>query len=392
MSLHRLAGLGLGFALAAALAACSPQENAQQGASSASSGPAGPGGRPPTNIYAHTGANDLSPAVAGALERVYVPNIGSNDVYVIDPATLQVVDRYDVGANPQHVVPSYDLKTLWVTGSAGKGGKPGSLTSIDPATGKVTRTIVVDDAYNMYFSPDGKSAIVVAEELKTLEFRDPQTMALQGVLKVPGCSGLNHADYSPDGGYAIFTCEFSGGLAKVDVRNRKVLGYLKLNNGGMPQDIRSSPTGEIFYVANMMTDGVHLIDGDRFQEVGFTPTGVGAHGIYPSRDGKYLYVANRGSHMVKGPPKGPGSISVIDFATHQVVKTWPIPGGGSPDMGNVSADGSKLWLAGRFDDVAYAIDTATGHVDIIPVGHTPHGIAVWPQPGSHSLGHTGVMR
>ncbi len=344
-----------------------------------------------TNVYGGTGANDLSPATAGALSRVYVPNIGSNDVYVIDPATLKVVDHYGVGANPQHVVPSWDLKTLWVTGSAGK-HSPGSLTAIDPITGKPTREMSVDDAYNMYFTPDGAYAVVVAEERKVLEYRDPKTMKPQGELAIPRCAGLNHADYSPDGRYAIFTCEFSGGLAKIDVAGRKVLGYLHLAKGGMPQDIRTSPDGKTFYVANMMADGVELVDGDSFKEIGFIHTGVGAHGIYPSRDGTKLYVANRGSHMIAGPPHGPGSVSVIDFATNKVAKTWPIPGGGSPDMGNVSLDGKRLWLAGRYDDVVYAIDTTTGQVDKIPVGHIPHGVAVWPQPGQHSLGHTGVMR
>jgi DNA-binding beta-propeller fold protein YncE len=85
-------------------------------------------------------------------------------------------------------------------------------------------------------------------------------------------------------------------------------------------------------------------------------------------------------------------VSVIDFATRRVVRTWPIPGGGSPDMGNVSADGKTLWLSGRFDNVAYAIDTATGAVRAIPVGREPHGLAVWPQPGRYCLGHTGIMR
>jgi YVTN family beta-propeller protein len=61
-------------------------------------------------------------------------------------------------------------------------------------------------------------------------------------------------------------------------------------------------------------------------------------------------------------------------------------------MGNVSLDGKMLWLSGRYDNVLYAIDTATGHINVIPVGHEPHGVAVWPQPGAHSLGHTGVMR
>ena len=345
----------------------------------------------PRNLYSETRANKLSPAAAHALPRVYVPNLKSNDVYVIDPATLKVVDRFRVGVNPQHVVPSYDLTTLWVTNNA-EGRTDGSLTPIDPKTGKPGKPIRVDDPYNMYFTPDGRSAIVVAEALKRLDFRDPRTMALQSSLAVPRCAGINHADFSIDGRFAIMTCEFAGSLTKIDLVERKVVGYLKLSKGGMPQDIRVSPDGRVFFVADMHAGGVFVVDGDSFREVGFIQTGVGPHGLYPSRDGTKLYVANRGSTRIGGPPRGEGSVSVIDFATHRVLATWPIPGGGSPDMGNVSADGKYLWLSGRYDDVVYVIDTATGQVGKIPVGREPHGLTVWPQPGRYSLGHTGNMR
>jgi DNA-binding beta-propeller fold protein YncE len=142
----------------------------------------------------------------------------------------------------------------------------------------------------------------------------------------------------------------------------------------------------------MHADGVYLVDGDGFIQTDFIPTGIGTHGLYPSRDATRLYVANRGSHATRAPPHGRGSVSVIDFATRTVEKTWSIPGGGSPDMGNVTADGKQLWLSGRFDNVVYDIDTATGEVRSIPVGLEPHGLTVWPQPGRYSLGHTGNMR
>jgi YVTN family beta-propeller protein len=345
----------------------------------------------PNNLYSETVAGHLSAAVAGALPRVYVPNRKSGDVYVIDPATFEVVDRFKVGINPQHVVPSWDLKTLWVANNA-EGRQDGSLTPIDPLTGKPGRMIPVDDPYNMYFTPDGKSAIVVAEALKRLDFRDPKTMALQSSIATPKCPGINHADFSIDGRFAIFTCEYEGSLVKVDFVNRKVVGYLELSKGGMPQDIRISPDGKVFYVADMHADGVFVVDGDAFTEIGFIPTGVGTHGLYPSRDGTKLYVANRGSHKVNGPPGGKGSVSVIDFASRKVVGNWPIPGGGSPDMGNVSEDGKLLWLSGRYDNVVYAFDTATGAVKKIKVGQEPHGLTVWPQPGRYSLGHTGNLR
>jgi YVTN family beta-propeller protein len=345
----------------------------------------------PANLYSETRPDKLSPTAAKALPRVYVPNLRSNNVYVIDPATLKVVDRFRVGLNPQHIVPSWDLETLWVTNNAER-RTDGSLTTIDPVTGKPGRSIAVDDPYNMYFTPDGHSAIVVAEALKRLDFRDPQTMALQNSLAVPECGGINHADFSIDGRFVIFTCEFQGSLAKIDLVARKVLGYLKLSKGGMPQDVRVSPDGRTFFVADMKADGVFLIDGDPFKEAGFIKTGVGTHGLYPSRDGTKLYVANRGSNRIHGKPHGKGSVSVVDFSTRRIVATWPIPGGGSPDMGNVSADGKVLWLSGRYDDVVYAIDTASGAVKSIPVGKEPHGLTVWPQPGRYSLGHTGNMR
>jgi YVTN family beta-propeller protein len=379
----------LGLAVAAGFS--SWPATAQQGAGSIETIP----GMPPVvdrnNLYSETRSDKLSPAVAKALPRVYVPNLRSNDVYVIDPATLKVVDRFRVGINPQHIVPSYDLKTLWVTNNA-EGRTDGSLTPVDPATGKPGKSIAVDDPYNMYFTPDGRSAIVVAEAFKRLDFRDPQTMALQSTLAAPQCGGINHADFSIDGRFVIFTCEFQGSLAKIDLVGRKVLGYLKLSRGGMPQDIRVSPDGKTFYVADMKADGVFLIDGESFKEIGFIQTGIGTHGLYPSRDGTKLYVANRGSNHIRGKPHGKGSVSVVDFATRNIVATWPIPGGGSPDMGNVSADGKVLWLSGRYDDVVYAIDTTSGEVRKIAVGKEPHGLTVWPQPGRYSLGHTGNMR
>ena len=353
-------------------------------------------GMPPVldagNLYTGTAPDRLSPAVGGALSRVYVPNRRSNSVYVIDPATFAIADRFPVGASPQHVVPSWDLKTLWVANNGARRSS-GSLTPIDPKTGKPGTAIPVDDPYNLYFTPDGRAAIIVAERHKRLDFRDPQTMALQQSIEAPNCSGINHADFSIDGRYAIFTCEFrGGGLVKVDLVNRKVLSYMRFPKRGMPQDIRISPDGTRFYVADMRADGVYVVDGDSFTQTDFIRTGIGTHGLYPSRDGKELYVANRGSHSTRGAPHGKGSIVVIDFATGKVEHTWPIPGGGSPDMGNVSVDGKQLWLSGRFDNVVYDINTADGSVKSIPVGQEPHGLTVWPQPGRYSLGHTGNMR
>ncbi len=337
----------------------------------------------PNNIYSANSPGALSPIVKNDPYRVYVPNSKSDTVDVIDPATFKIIDHFALPKHskrllePQHVVPSWDLKKLWVAQDLGD-----QLTMIDPATGKEGESIRVDDPYNMYYTPDGKYAVVMAEREKRIDFRDAQTMKIVNRLAV-GCEGVNHADFSPDGRYMIATCEFSSELLKIDVAQQKLLGRLPLIPKGMPQDCRLSPDGKVFYVANMDSNGVHVIDGDAFKQTQFIPTGKGAHGEYFSRDAKYMYVSNRGE----------GSISLIDLAARKVATKWQIPHGGSPDMGGVSPDGKLLWLSGRYNSEVYVLDTANGNLRArIHVGEGPHGLCVWPQPGRYSLGHTGNMR
>jgi YVTN family beta-propeller protein len=332
----------------------------------------------PNDVYAADRPNALSPAVAGDVARIYVPNHTSNTVSVIDPATGRVIQTVRVPAGPEHVVPSYDLKTLWVNSDDGN-----ALTPIDARTGRFGRPVPVLDPYNLYFTPDGRFAVVMSEAEHEIVFRDPHTMAVRTVLKVP-CSGVNHADFSADGRYFIASCEFSGDLVKVDTERQRVIATLHLpKRMSMPQDVKVSPDGKTWYIADMQNSGVWILHNADFAHPSFLPTGQGAHGLYVSRDSKYLYITNRGE----------GSISVLLFATGKLVAKWHLAGGGTPDMGGLSADGKILWLSGRYNGVVYAISTVTGKLlRKIPVGVQPHGLCVWPQPGRYSLGHTGVMR
>lgn len=332
----------------------------------------------PLNVYAADAPGALSPVVRADPALVYVPNSSSNSVDVISQQTFKVVAHFDVGTLPQHVTPSWDLRTLYVTNDEGN-----SLTPIDPRTARPGKPIPVLDPYNMYFTPDGRWAIVVAEAHRELDFRDAQTMALHHALATPQCPGIDHMDYTADGRYALASCEFGGRLVVVDLTTEQVIKTIELAPGAMPQDVKLSPDGRVFYVADMANNGVWVIDARAMSVMEMVLTGGGAHGLYPSRDAKLLYVSNRGE----------GSVSVVSFATHHPVAKWWLPGGGSPDMGGVSADGKVLWLSGRYNAEVYAISTASGRLlHRIPVGSGPHGLCVWPQPGRYSIGHTGIMR
>ncbi|MGW6400581.1 YVTN family beta-propeller repeat protein [Streptomyces sp. NPDC055134] len=332
----------------------------------------------PKDIYAADRPNRLSPVVKDFPSRIYVPNTESDTVSVIDPKTYKVIETINVGSQPQHVVPSWDMKTLWVNNDKGN-----TLTPIDPMTGKAGKTVDVHDPYNLYFTPDGKYSIVMASLDRELVFRDAHSMKTLKTVPV-SCYGVNHADFSADGRYFIVSCEFSGELLKVDTAKMKVVGQGRLPfKGAMPQDVKISPDGKTFYIADMVANGMWVLDGKKFTTPKLLPTGKGAHGLYVSRDSREMYISNRGE----------GTISIFDFAKNKLTKKWTLPDGGSPDMGGVSSDGKILWLSGRYDSEVYAIDTRTGkQIARIPVGDGPHGLAVYPQPGRYSLGHTGIFR
>jgi YVTN family beta-propeller protein len=353
----------------------------------------------PGGVYAHAAAGLITGAARRARPLVYVPESLGNRVTVIDPLTFRVVRRFAVGREPQHVVPSWDLRTLWVNDDLGN-----DLVPIDPVTGRPGARVPVVDPYNLYFTPDGRHALVMAERLRRIDVRDPHSMRLQRSLRVP-CRGVNHADFTADGSVMLASCEFSGRLVVVPTTFRAVASVLDLNGrrtgarqdamasgprallahgaSAMPQDVRLTSNGRSFVVADMLRGGVWVVDAAHFRVSAFVRTGAGAHGIYPSRDGRALYVSNRDA----------GTISVLDATGRRVLAVWTLPRGSSPDMGGVSADGTKLWLSGRYDSEVYVVSTRSGRLlRRIRVGPGPHGLAVWPQPGRHSLGHTGTMR
>ncbi len=325
------------------------------------------------NVYAGATATRLPRALAGLPERIYVPNSDADTLDVIDPRRLRVVGHYQVGAVPHHVTPSWGLHRLYVNNTVGN-----SLSVVDPRTAKPVRTIPVEDPYNLYFTTDGSKAIVVAERFQRLDVRDPQSWKLKRSIRVPW-SGVDHLDFSRNGRYLLASCEFSGVVAKVDLRRTRVTGTARV--GGLPVDVKLSPDGRVFYVTNQARGGVSVIDPRRMREIRFLRTGAGAHGLSVSRNARSLYVSNRLA----------GSISVIDPRKWRVRRTWQV--GGTPDMLQVSPSGRRLWASSRYDAAVLVVSTRTGRlVKRIPVGAGAHGLAYFPQPGRFSLGHNGVYR
>jgi len=329
------------------------------------------------NVYANTLSGVVPCPLCDLPPRVYVPNSTAGTVDVIDPLTFRVIDHYAVGFIPHHIAPAWDMSELYVDNEGSS-----RLTVIDIHTGRPTgQTISIPFPYNLYFTPDGTKAIDVVERLQRVEFRDPHNgWSLIKSVAIPW-PGADHLDFSADGSYLMISAEYSGVVARVDVVNMKLDGFVRV--GGLPIDVKLSPDGRYFFVTNQGRMGVSVIDPVAMKEIQFIPTGRGAHGLQVSRDTKSLYVSNRLE----------GSFSVIDFASRTVVAKWRIPGGGSPDMLQLNPEGTQLWSSGRYNRTVYVMSTVDGSLLAkIPVGAEDHGLTYFPNVGLHSLGHNGVYR
>jgi YVTN family beta-propeller protein len=326
------------------------------------------------NVWAATTSSALPAAVAALPARLYVPNEADATVTVVDVATLSIIGVLQVGILPEHVTPDWDFSRLYVSNYGST-----FLSAIDAQTGKLVDPIAAPVPYNLYFTPDGTTAIVMAEEFDRVDFYDRVTWKSIAQLPIPW-RGIDHADFSAGGRYLLASTEYSSGhVLKIDVVTHSIVGDLEV--GGLPIDVKLSPDGSVFYVANQGRHGVSIVDPISMKEVNFLPTGRGAHGMAISRDTKFLYLSNRLA----------GTISVISFAARQVVGTWQV--GGTPDMLQVSPDGTRLWVSNRYGSTVTVIDTATGAVvDNVEVGRQPHGLTYFPQPGRFSIGHNGVYR
>ncbi|MEU8800344.1 hypothetical protein [Spirillospora sp. NPDC048819] len=322
-------------------------------------------------VYAATGPGMIAPYARGMPPRLYVAH--GRYIDVIDPDTLRTVGRLRTGATAARLVPSWDLRRLWATDRA-----HGTLVPVGPFGAGRGRPVTVAGSTGLYFTPDGRNALVLARRPRRVDVRDPDTMRRRASVPMPCTAG--HADFTPDGSSLVTTCTSAGALARVDLAGRRVSGTIRLPEGSRPGDLRLSPDGALFYVADSVKGGVWLVDAERFAVMGFVRTAPGARGLSIGRNARHLFVV------------GGGILAVVDFGTRRVTARWPLPGGGSPIPGGVSSDGTALWLADPAG-LVYAVSTRTGAVvRKVRVGGRPAGLSVHPQPGRYSLGGTGLYR
>ena len=305
-----------------------------------------------------------SPVFAGSVWAggiAFVVNSGGASISVIDMTTLKEVRRIPTLREPHHLVLSPDGHSLLVGDTAGN-----QMMFLDPNTGEVQRRLPVADPYQLGFSPDGRFLVVNGLLRNQVDVYDAASMKL--LKRFPVVATPSHLAYSPDSSTVFVSLQDSDKLVALDLRSMTTK---------WTEPVGRTPAGVLWLngkvlVADMGTDYIAVVDPATGKVQEHVPTGKGAHNLFLSPDRKILWVNNRAG----------GTTVSLDATTLKPIHSYSIPGG--PDDMDF-APGGKIWITRRWAEKVAVLDPATGTIETINVGRSPHGIFLNPKAPSPTV-------
>ena len=287
---------------------------------------------------------------ADATGMAFVLNSGGASISVVDMSSEKEIRRIPVLREPHHLALSPDGRELLVGDTVGN-----EMLFLDPATGAVTRRLPVADPYQLGFSPNGKFLTINGLARAQVDIYDAASMKL--VKRFPLASMPSHLAYKPDSSTVYVSLQGTNRLAAIDL-NRMVVLW------NMP--VGKTPAGVLWHdghvlVADMGADDIAVVDPADGKVLRRVHVGRGAHQMFLSPDGRVIWVNARVE----------GTTTALDARSLAVIRTYKIPGG--PDCIDFAPDG-RLWITRRWAEKVAVLDPATGAVQTIAVGRSPHGI------------------
>ncbi len=291
-----------------------------------------------------------TPFAADARPIAFVLNSADASISEFDINTHQEIRRIPVLREPHHMALTPDGQSLVVGDTAGN-----AAFFLDPDTGEVQRHVTMSDPYQLFYSPNGKFLTTAGLARDQVDIYDAATLQLK--FRIPAKSMPSHANYAPDSSAVYVSLQDTGRVMAIDTATGKVLWNAKVG---------STPAGVLWHngqllIGDMGEKFVAVLDPTDGHIVRKLPMAPGPHNLFVSPSRKLLYVTCRIS----------GNIEQLDWDTLQIKNTYHLAGG--PDDIVIAPDG-KLWATLRWRQKVAILDPATGSVDYIPTGRSPHGI------------------
>jgi len=284
---------------------------------------------------------------------VFVLNSRDATISVLDAATGAERAKVPTLREPHHLVYTPDRREIIVGDSVGN-----EFQFLDPNTAAVTRRLRISNPYHLLYSPEGTMLTVASLRRDQIDIYAAADFSLRHRLSVPDMP--SHIAWSPDSRITYVTLQGNSRVAAVEAETGRLLWTQP--TGKTPAGVVFSP-GHGLIIANMGEDNVTVQSPEDGRILRTVRTGPGAHNIFPSPDGLFLYVTNRVAN----------TITALEAETLAAVRSFRAPG--APDCLDFSADGRQCWFTQRVANRVGVLDLETGAlVANIPVGRSPHGI------------------
>ena len=273
---------------------------------------------------------------------------------IVDPGTLAVVARIQVGVNPHEVIASADGRTAWVSNY--DNGSAHTITVVDLVGQRVIKTIDLGPLWGPHgLAFAGSHTYFTAERAKIIGRLDPAAETVDWVLGT-GQVGTHMLWVARDEKKIVTVSVGSGTMNLITQR--------AITQADMPPGKPSKQGG----ITARGQGGPQTPDWDeRVVKVGTHPEGFD---VIADADGnpQTIWVANAGE----------GSISILDFATGQVTAT--IPAGLTTANRLRFAPDHTLALVSREKNGSLAVLDVAGRkvVREIPIGTGAAGIVFAP--------------
>ncbi len=321
-------------------------------------------------------------AITGDNSKIYVANFGTpsapgKTVSVIDAATNEEIDEVDVEPNPIAVLIAPDNSRVYVANAD-------TITVID-----VPRDIVINKIFvrgggptNIAIAPDGSKVYLASsgrDRVSVIDVSVDRIIATINVGSKPSSMAI-----TPDGSNLYVTNFSDDTVSVISTSTNTVIDIVDLecmNDTGAvpcsPLSIAMTPNGAKAYVANFSGNTVSVIDVSTNSVItNITDVGPEPSFIATTPDGTRAYVTNVGNDNQTGG----STISVIDTSTDTVITTVPV--GLRPVDIAITPDSTKAFVSNFLSNTVSVIDVATNSVipPDIAVGPGPSFITITPTP------------
>src|ERR1700761_1940163 len=323
-------------------------------------------------------------------DRVYAAEQFSNTVSVTDPADNILLGVIRLGdPSPGNFSPLYrgqllvhglgfspDHRTLVVV-SIGSN----SVTFIDTNTNTIKHiTYVGRSPHEAFFTPDGSEVWVTVRGENYISVLNAQDYSEKTRIYVPGGPGMQI--FSPDGKYGYVCSSFNPETVVISVIDRKIVGHVAQASPFCP-NIAATPDGKQVWLTLKDTGKTMAFQAQPpFTVIRTIDTGPITNHVNFARNGRglFAYVSVGGLNVVKV------------FRTSDASLVATIPVGKLPHGVWPSGDGKRVYVGIENGDSLTAIDTATNKVVAdVPIGQAPQAVVYVPGAVTQGGGTDGLQ-